>query len=351
MEEIKTWMAEIVKSKEERKSALYSLKSRYMAIIQGGNSKGWTVQRMHAEMKKATLKSRYRDIPMLKAAMSMAKAINEAQPKTEEGKIRALLKLPNFAIMGLAVGESVAEAIKSGKRLSYKGQNLTSSQIDSCLIYSRITKTKISKRLTHKINEAADKAEGEEKEAQWTETIKFNRHNNKVFYLCSRHNDCAEDHVPYQGKIYVDERWKELARGPYQAAQIQDYISSNGIKTIQWVTLKPAWLTTRPNCRHYFKALNTEEVINNQPEELIKRHRMDKAIGDRQYLQTISHPTNKEWYKDIRNAELVLEQYKRKLKDDLAMYAETRNPLIRDAIQKDRMMIWKWEHYIAERKK
>lgn len=89
--------------------------------------------------------------------------------------------------------------------------------------------------------------------------IKVSRAKKWVFYKCSKHNKCAKDHVDYQGKIYVDRYWKSII-GNNKA--VQNFISSNGVKTIQWVMHGPVWMTTRPYCKHRLVGLDTDAVLN-----------------------------------------------------------------------------------------
>ena len=112
--------------------------------------------------------------------------------------------------------------------------------------------------------------EGEAEKEIRTESGKDNR----IFYLCSAHGDCAKDHLPYQGKIYVDANWQSLAD-----QRTADYILSRGFKTIQWAMSAPAFLLTRPNCRHYFVQLKPSEVMGFTEDELIERYGAYSPIG------------------------------------------------------------------------
>lgn len=89
--------------------------------------------------------------------------------------------------------------------------------------------------------------------------IKSCRAKQWVFYKCSKHNKCAEDHVNYQGKIYIDRFWKSII-GNNPA--VQNYVSTHNIKTIQWVMKGPVWMTTRPYCKHRLVGLDTDTVLS-----------------------------------------------------------------------------------------
>lgn len=75
-----------------------------------------------------------------------------------------------------------------------------------------------------------------------------------VFYICDSYADCAKDHADYQGKIYynADAKLNEA---------VESYIRANNIMSMQEVSGAPIYLTTRPNCRHNFHAISTDQVL------------------------------------------------------------------------------------------
>lgn len=84
-----------------------------------------------------------------------------------------------------------------------------------------------------------------------------------IFYACDEFADCAPDHADYQGKIY------------YNAdADIPDdvmaFIEDEGMQSMQEVMDGEPYLTTRPNCRHNFHALTTEEVMSKSAKRIIE---------------------------------------------------------------------------------
>jgi len=81
-----------------------------------------------------------------------------------------------------------------------------------------------------------------------------------IFYITSFYGDCAPDHADYQGKIYVDEDWQSIAP-KNRIEEIDQYIKANKIMTVQEVMDGPVYLTTRPNCRHYFQYISIDEVL------------------------------------------------------------------------------------------
>lgn len=85
-----------------------------------------------------------------------------------------------------------------------------------------------------------------------------------VFYCCDEFADCAPDHADYQGKIYYN------ADAPIGDAE-QEYIDSNGIQSMQDAMNGEPYLTTRPNCRHNFHALDSKEVLGGKsPSKIVE---------------------------------------------------------------------------------
>lgn len=84
--------------------------------------------------------------------------------------------------------------------------------------------------------------------------------NGVIFYIAAYFGDCAKDHADYQGKIYVDKDWRTNAPKD-RIDEIQNYIDSNKIMTVQEVMNAPVYFTTRPNCRHYFQYIDIDSVL------------------------------------------------------------------------------------------
>lgn len=79
----------------------------------------------------------------------------------------------------------------------------------------------------------------------------------QIFYICDSFSDCAKDHAMYQGKIYYN------ADVPLPK-EVEDYIRSHNILSMQEVRDDEPFLTTRPNCRHNFHAIPTDEVLDSK---------------------------------------------------------------------------------------
>lgn len=274
--------------------------------------------------------------------------------------------------LGLATSDDMLKvAMKSASSLKKKVGSPTfvagyvkttyGSEVESALgidllaifVFDLLKKYKVEKELSKQITKETDKSEGDTKDKLIAEKIKENRQleNPKIFYLASQHKDSASDHAPYQGKMYVDEKWRSVIKDKDLSVTIQNYISSHSVKTVQWVMGEPVWFITRPNCRHYFMELGTVEVLGLSKTKLLEKYKMETAIGNREYLQTIKHSTSKEWYKDVRNAQLLLEKYKERLALHQEMYKTMPNDIIKKAIAKDKMLIDKWEKYINDKEK
>lgn len=99
-----------------------------------------------------------------------------------------------------------------------------------------------------------------------------------IFYICSFYGDCAPDHADYQGKIYVDEKWESLAPKD-RLEEIRNYIQSNDIKTVQAITENKPFLTTRPNCRHYFQYIDIDSVLGAKTPDDVKGLRQERGLN------------------------------------------------------------------------
>lgn len=122
------------------------------------------------------------------------------------------------------------------------------------------------------------------------------RQNGDIFYVASRHQDCAQDHLFAQGKIYVDEKWRDFDVN----GEIENFIKLHNIKTVQWVTGKPTWFITRPYCRHYFKQYSFNEILSGNYEI------PTSVIGNRE-MQTPAN-ANLQYYTD--RYRLLMKLYK-----------------------------------------
>lgn len=84
-----------------------------------------------------------------------------------------------------------------------------------------------------------------------------------IFYACDEFADCAPDHADYQGKLYYNAE----ADIPDDVAA---FIDDEGIQSMQEVMNGDPWLTTRPNCRHNFHAVPTEEAMSKSASKIVE---------------------------------------------------------------------------------
>lgn len=163
-----------------------------------------------------------------------------------------------------------------------------------------------------------------------------------IFYLCSYHSDCANDHVDYQGKIYVDEAWESVVSEEMKE-KVQDYIDEHKIDTIQNVRDGEPYLTTRPNCRHYFTPMSTEEVLGSSVKKMLKDNNMEKGTYDKQNYIDLQKQRYGE--RQIRKYKQDLEQQKIML--EKTPVGEQRNAIQRQ-IDKDQASIRKYQKDVRE---
>ena len=177
---------------------------------------------------------------------------------------------------------------------------------------------KAKKLINHEVMETAEK----EKSKAIKGYIKDSRDNNKWFYMASSHTDSAKDHLPYQGKLYYDDK------APYEIIR---WAYSKGLYSIQWVMGAPVWFITRPNCRHFFKALPFDVVKKYSQKEITRRYKLHRMDGDK----SLATPKG-----------VTVEEYEDRLKMLRAMYQEHKTERLRREIQKVELLIKKWKNLL-----
>lgn len=103
-----------------------------------------------------------------------------------------------------------------------------------------------------------------------------------IFYICSVHQKPAEDHKDYQGQIFVDRFWRQKVKGTDYYA-VLSYIKNHNTVTVQQIMKKPVYLTTRPNCKHFFIPLDTYTVLHNSQKKLAEKHRVPLYTAEDYY--------------------------------------------------------------------
>lgn len=178
-------------------------------------------------------------------------------------------------------------------------------------------KAEFNDQCKHMINHnLMEEAENQKREVIG-DYIRNSRDLGKWIYLASSHTDCAEDHIPYQGRLYYDNKAPK---------EIREWAEDRGLFSIQWVMGAPAWFITRPNCRHFFKSLPLDVVKQYGIKELQRRYKTHRMTGDKK-LATPRH--------------IVVEEYRDRLKLLQAMYAQHPTEMLRREITKTKLLLKK----------
>ena len=150
-----------------------------------------------------------------------------------------------------------------------------------------------------------------------------------IFYLASEHADCADDHANYQGKIYVKRNWETIIKQAELVPRIREFINSKQLMAIEDVIEKPIWLTTRPNCRHYFIPITIKQALGNITE--LKQTLKTKKPGD------YSKKNVKENYQALqqqRKNENRIRYWKDNKDKNLVLYEQSKNATVLKAIKR-----------------
>ena len=148
---------------------------------------------------------------------------------------------------------------------------------------------------TKMVNRAERASAARRKNKIIKETLKDNRSQRLpvIFYLCSYHEKCAEDHKAYQGKIYVDRYWRSALEQYTELMWLIDpidaYIKNHDVMTMQEVVGNKPYITTRPYCKHFFIPVDVWTVLTSSV-QAIKREHPESVSGTgkksfRQYRQ------------------------------------------------------------------
>ena len=173
--------------------------------------------------------------------------------------------------------------------------------------------------------------------------IRDGNKNGRIWYLISKHRDSAKDHENYQGKLYIDENWESIITDETTKERIHKYIKTNNIKTFQWVIGKPVWMITRPNCRHFYKQLSTDEVFGSSTNKLLRKNKMTFKTGKREIKTLkVGGYTKADILAIIKTYEDRLAYHKALLEKD------KENKKLRHFITKDKFLISKWKEYLSK---
>jgi hypothetical protein len=164
-----------------------------------------------------------------------------------------------------------------------------------------------------------------------------------VFYLCSSLQDCADDHADWQGKLYVVENWRQIARPEYHEA-IQNTIQEKDIRgfyfATEWKngTQKGPALTTRPNCRHVMKPMPITQVVNKTEEQMLQEQRMKRGTYDEKKYKDLQEQRKNE--RNIRKIKARIDEYQDQI--DNAKTPEAKE-LLQRKINHDKIKVSQWQ--------
>ena len=165
--------------------------------------------------------------------------------------------------------------------------------------------------------------------------ISTGQENGIIFYITSFYGDCAPDHAEYQGKIYVDEKWESMAPKD-RLDEIRDYINSNKLLTVQEVTQNPPFLTTRPNCRHYFQYIDIDSVLGAKTKDDVNALRQERDLN----FGGKYKPDKYKALQQQRQNERKIREYKADMeKKELSLALEPGNKQLQSEIEIDKSNI------------
>lgn len=310
---MKTELEKIYKDKKKTIKTLINSNNKMLAVVYGGLAKNKSIRDIHREIKDIYKSSPIKDNKTLNYCLKLTK---KGKKNIENNK------------------DKVFRFDENGKKYEVDISILALMFIDKEDSYH--TTMSFAYKYSQDI-------ENKSKENLLKRELKQNH----VFYLASSHFDVAQDHKDYQGKIYYNQNWKTFIKSDDLRKEIDKYISKRNLKSFQWVTGRPVWFITRPNCRHYFKKISIEETLKESVKSLLDKYNMTKQIGDRR-TQTIKHPTRKDWYNQA-NIENIIDKYENRLKFHQLLYNQSKNIDLENYIVKDKYLIKKWKSYLQSK--
>lgn len=103
----------------------------------------------------------------------------------------------------------------------------------------------------------------------------------EVICLASWHADSAEDHKDAQGRFYVFQGWRSYVSDPEERRRIEDFIKRERVMSVEDVMGAPTYFITRPNCRHWMKAMTIDEAESAPITALLDKYGMRRMVGER----------------------------------------------------------------------
>jgi hypothetical protein len=147
-----------------------------------------------------------------------------------------------------------------------------------------------------------------------------------IFYMCDVLGDSADDHADFQGKVYYN-------ADSFIPDNIQQYIDANGILSMQEVMAGDPYLTTRPNCRHNFHSISTQDVLIDSPEEILRDNGLVKGnFKEQNYGLTQEQRLN----------ERTIRKYKTREQTANELYKTTGDPAYLAKAQRAGLKVKEW---------
>ena len=158
-----------------------------------------------------------------------------------------------------------------------------------------------------------------------------------IFYLCNIFEDAADDHAPFQGKYYYDERFKQFGYDKETLTAITKAIRDKKIMPLQYVQKNKPFLGTRPNCRHTFTPVSLEQVVKIPPKKLSGELGTTTGVyKDAKYTNT----------QKLRGVERTIRDYDYKYKINKELRDNAKDPKLKEQFNKvaqhNRKLATKW---------
>lgn len=123
------------------------------------------------------------------------------------------------------------------------------------------------------LNKIEEHRNARKRKQNLVDDMRVNRAKQGVFYMSSIHSNPAKDHAAWQGVIYVDRYWRSITDDdPELQKKVAAYIRNHDTLTVQEIIGEPVYLITRPYCKHFFIALDTDEVLGNGLKKIQRDH-------------------------------------------------------------------------------
>lgn len=313
---------QIYKKKKELRNNLKAWRDSAEVFIYSAFARGYNANFIRKSLIKDTNKRRYVPNELLKEQLKTISFIDKKINKNDPSSIYYFV---------------------------FKPTNSKDSRNNGDVIVKLLNRSKNEKRSNKAINRNVLDFESEEKRKLLEEEKKQN--STSPFVLVSEHKDSALDHKDYQGRLYFAKDYEKIIEHEDGKTKEKIYkrMKEEHMLEFEWVIGKPVRMITRPNCRHFFEYLDTEDVLKHTTNHLLKKHKMKLAVGDRKELQTLKHDTRKQWYTK-ENVANIIETYKNRLNKHVRMNKEQPCDYLNKAIEKDKLLLEKWKNYYKELK-